>query len=305
MVRKCFLTGEFVFFAEERAKRPHNFRKLHVASTPIQYCPFCPENEGMTPKEVYSTPDRRIRIVPNKYPFISRNDPSHYGIHDVLIDTAKHEEKLYKFSYEHMTALMKTIKYRVDMLQKDENIAYVQVFKNDGVDAGASQSHSHWQIAALSAVPPKFQGIDGVLRQYYEENGKCYFCALEFGERIIEENDAFIAYVPYDAKFPYEMYIIPKRHVSNIVMLDDFELECLGRVLKHCVMRLASLYEGLSYNICFFNSPKAEIQGLHTHFNIQIFPRIGHMAGFEFSTGCYINSVMPEKAAEILKNVAL
>ena len=119
MVKQCFLTGELIFFAEERAKRPHNFKKLHITSTPSEFCPFCLENESMTPKEVFSTPDKRIRIVPNKYPFISKNDPTHYGIHDVLIDTANHDERLYKFKDEHITEVIKAIRHRVDILQKD------------------------------------------------------------------------------------------------------------------------------------------------------------------------------------------
>ncbi len=312
MVKQCFLTGELIFFAEERAKRPHNFKKLHITSTPSEFCPFCLENESMTPKEVFSTPDKRIRIVPNKYPFISKNDPTHYGIHDVLIDTANHDERLYKFKDEHITEVIKAIRHRVDILQKDENVVYVQVFKNDGIDAGASQSHSHWQIAALSVLPPKYSVIKNVLEKYYKENNKCYFCHLKetLGEQIIDENEHFISYVPTDAKFPYEMYIIPKKHISNITEFNDSEISSAGKLIRNCVKRLASIYEGISYNICFFGSPKPNALKNpsdnfkdYMHFHIQIIPRIGHMAGFEFSTGCYINSVMPERAAKTLKEI--
>ena len=315
MVKQCFLTGELIFFAEERAKRPQNFKKLHVASTPSAFCPFCLENDSMTPKEVFSTKNRRIRIVPNKYPFISKNDSTHYGIHDVVIDTANHEERLYKFTDEHTTELMLAIKERVVFLEKNKEIVYVQVFKNDGIDAGASQSHSHWQIAALSVFPPKYEGIKNVLEKYYNENDKCYFCNLRdtLGEQIIEENEHFIAYVPTDAKFPYEMYIMPKKHISNLIEFNNKQLESMGIIIRNCVKRLASLYEGISYNICFFNTPKpnAFLQSENTdfkkymHFHIQIIPRIGHMAGFEFSTGCYINSVLPEKSAKVLKEISL
>jgi len=309
MVKQCFLTGELIFFAEERAKRPQNFKKLHVSSTPKEFCPFCLENENMTPKEVFSTPDKKIRIVPNKYPFISKNDPSHYGIHDVLIDTSNHDEKLYNFTDEHITEVISSIQKRVKILQNDEKIVYVQVFKNDGIDAGASQSHSHWQIASLSTLPPRYMQIKSVLEKYYKENNNCYFCALKstLKEQIIEENEHFIAYVPLDAKFPYEMYIIPKKHISNIVELNEEEIHFAGKTIRNCAKRLTSIYEGISYNICFFSSPNKPTDSLkkYIHFHIQIIPRIGHMAGFEFSTGCYINSVMPETAARTLKSVSL
>ena len=309
MVRQCFLTGELIFFAEERARRPQNFKKLHVASTPKEFCPFCPENSSMTPKEVFSTEDKKIRIVPNKYPFISRNDPTHYFIHDVLIDTANHEERLYQFTDEHIAEVIKSIRERVKVLQNDSKTVYIQTFKNDGIDAGASQSHSHWQIASLSVIPPKYQNALNVLHKYYDEKGGCYFCDLKetLKKQIIEENDSFIAYVPTDAKFPYEMYIIPKKHISNIISFNDKEAADMGKLIRNCVKRLASLYQGISYNICFFNSPKTLSESdcfeKYTHFHIQIIPRIGHMAGFEFSTGCYINSVLPEKSAEVLKGI--
>ncbi len=311
MVKQCFLTGELIFFAEERAKRPQNFKKLRVSETPKEFCPFCPENSSMTPKEIFSTDDKKIRIVPNKYPFISKNDFFHHGLHDVLIDTDDHKERLYKFTDEHIAEVMKAIKHRFTEVMQDKRIKYVQVFKNDGIDAGASQSHSHWQIASLSVVPPKFEGIKNVLQKYYNDNGECYFCHLKktLGSQIIEENESFMSYVPTDAKFPYEMYIIPKEHILNISECDETQIFDLGKMVRNCVKRLAALYEGISYNICFFNSPKAESDDddfrKYLHFHIQIIPRIGHMAGFEFSTGCYINSVLPEKSAEILKQVSI
>lgn len=306
MVRQCFLTGELIFFAEERARRPQNFKKLHVESTPEELCPFCPENSFMTPKEIFSTPDKSIRIVPNKYPFVSKNDPNHYGVHDVLIDTGNHFERLYQFNDKHITEVMKTIKKRAESLQKDKRTVYIQIFKNDGIDAGASQSHSHWQIAALSVVPPKYKGILKTLLEYHDKNGKCYFCSLKdtVKDQLIEENGSFISYVPIDSKFPYEMYILPKKHISNIVYFNSEELAAMGKILRNCVRRLAALNDGISYNICFFSSPKVppgECYDEYTHFHIQIIPRIGHMAGFEFSTGCYINSVLPENAALTLK----
>lgn len=309
MVRQCFLTGELIFFAEERAKRPQNFKKALVSKTPVESCPFCPENSYMTPKEVFLTKDKKIRIIPNKYPFVSKNDLTHYGIHDVVIDTDKHDERLYEYTDSHIGEVIKAIKSRVEVLQNDKNIFYVQVFKNEGINAGASQSHSHWQIASLSVFPPKYELTKNILENYYRENGTCYFCNLKktLKNQIIDENEYFMAYVPEDAKFPYEMYIIPKEHICNIVYFNNEMLYSMGKLIRNCIKRLCTLIDGISYNICFYNSPsplynKCDFDK-YMHFYIQIIPRIGNIAGFEFSTGCYINSVLPEKSAELLKNV--
>lgn len=310
MVRQCFLTGELIFLAEERANRPQSFKSSGIQATSQSACPFCPENSFMTPKEVFISENKKIKIVPNKYPFVSRNDPDHYGIHEVLIDTDKHEEKLRDFSDSHIGSVISVLKERVISLYKDDKIIYVQIFKNDGVNAGASQAHSHWQLAALSILPPRYTETNNILKKYVEENGKCYFCHLSesLDSQIIEENEYFTAYVPTDAKFPYEMYIIPKSHISSVIYFNKTQCDLLGKIIKNCVKRLTSLMGDISYNICFFSSPSPKGGGdyeKHIHFYAQIIPRIGNIAGFEFSTGCYVNSVFPEKAAEILKNISV
>lgn len=300
MMRKCFLTNEYVFYAEERAKRPHSFKKLNVRHTPKEVCPFCLENEHMTPKRVFATEDNQIRIVPNKYPYLTPNDEI-LSVHDVVIDTLEHEERLSMFSYEHMEKLLRVLRFRVTELEEDKRLKFIQVFKNQGIDAGASQSHSHWQITGLPVIPTKHKEMLERIVNYKKENNACYFCDLDFEDRIIEENDEIIAFCPYDAKFSYEMNIMTKRHIHNFKQINDKELKSLAKVLKHCIIRLSKIYEGICYNICFYSSPNDEEYSDEMHFFIQIIPRIGHMAGFEFSTGCFISSTIPENAAKRLR----
>ncbi len=303
MMRKCFLTDEYVFYAEERAKRPHSFKKINIRHTPKEVCPFCLENEYMTPKRVFATEDNQIRIVPNKYPYLTPSEEL-FSVHDVVIDTLDHEQRLSMFSYEHMEKLLNVLKYRASELEKDSRLSFVQIFKNQGMDAGASQSHSHWQITGLPVVPTKHIQMLERLENYKKETGKCYFCNLEFDERIIEQNDEIIAFCPYDAKFSYEMHIMPKRHIHNFKYLTDNEIKSLAPILKHCIERLSKIYEGICYNICFYSTPDGMGDDF-MHFFIQIIPRIGHMAGFEFSTGSFISSTFPENAAKILRDVEI
>lgn len=305
MIKRCFLTGEYVFYATNRAKRPHSFKRMNVQDTPKQYCPFCIENKHMTPPPIWESEDNEIRIVPNKYPFIPVDDEA-FGKHDVVIDTKDHTEKMKDFTDEHMYRLLKALQDRFTELENDERSAYVQVFKNQGIDAGASQSHSHWQIASLCVVPLKMEHLLEVLRKYYEEHGnKCYFCSMDFGTRIVEENEDFICYIPADGKFPYGMDILPKEHISSIREFSDSQLKNFGIILRNSVKRLCILNPDISYNVCFYSAPKGTEHNKYFHFYMQIIPRIGHMAGFEFSTGCYINSILPEIGAEALRNVEI
>ena len=301
MVKRCFLTGEYVFYATDRAKRPHSYKKYcDVKVTPKEFCPFCPQNSYMTPEPIYD--DGVVKIIPNKYPFVHTNEET-YGVHDVVIDTQNHDEKLVDFSDDHLFKLMKVMQKRFNNLQKDNGSKYVQIFKNSGMDAGASQSHSHWQIASLPVVPLKMEHLLNVLKGYYEENGKCYFCSIDFGSRIVVENQSFVSYLPADGKFPYGMDLLAKRHISSLSEFNDKELKDFGIILRDSVKRLVTLRPEISYNVCLYSCPPDINCKDYFHFYAQIIPRIGHMAGFEFSTGCYINSVLPENGAEELRNI--
>ena len=301
MVKRCFLTGEYVFYATDRAKRPHSYKKYcDVKVTPKEFCPFCPQNSYMTPEPIYY--DNVIKIIPNKYPFVHTNEET-YGVHYVVIDTQNHDEKLVDFSDDHLFKLMKVMQKRFNDLQNDNGSKYVQIFKNSGMDAGASQSHSHWQIASLPVVPLKMEHLLNVLKEYYEKNSKCYFCSIDFGSRIVVENQSFVSYLPADGKFPYGMDLLPKRHISSLSEFTDRELKDFGIILRDSVKRLVTLRPEISYNVCLYSCPPDINCKDYFHFYAQIIPRIGHMAGFEFSTGCYINSVLPENGAEELRNI--
>lgn len=302
-MKRCFLTGEYVFYATDRAKRPHSYKKTEVKVTPKQYCPFCPENEAYTPGLVYASEDKTIRIVGNKYPFLPKNG-QFFGIHDVLIDTPDHEQALIDFSDEHMNTLIKTIKERYVQLEQDDRSRYVQVFKNQGIDAGASQSHSHWQITSLCVIPAKMEHLLGVLKKFHSDTGHCYFCKLNFADRIVEENEDFISYIPADGKFPYGMDILPKRHISSIKEFNEREIRNFGIILRNSLIRLNNVREGICYNVCLYSAPKNAKSEEYFHFYTQIIPRLGYMAGFEFSTGCYINSTLPEIAAKELREAS-
>lgn len=296
MIRKNYLTGEHIFFSQSRGNRPLNFKESPMEDISVDKCPFCPENEYMTPKRIYSTNDEKIRIVSNKYPFVEASE-QYFSEHDVVIDTPFHNQKIENYSCKHIKELMITIKSRQEELEKNENVKYVQVFKNNGAYAGASQPHSHWQITALPILPEKIEKMSKAFCKYIDENKKYFFenCDSKY---IIEENKYFRVFCPWDSKFSYEIDIAPLKHTFSIKIMSDEELENLGFAIQNAIKRLQSVCGNISFNICFYSSPANEYANDKFSFFVQIIPRIGNMAGFEFSTGCFINSVYPEKAAK-------
>ena len=304
MIRKSFLTGEYIFYAKDRANRPYGIRKRNIENKPKELCPFCIENKAMTPLPIYEDKDDLIRIVPNKYPFISE-DVNCYGVHDVVIDTNEHYEKLKDFSDEHIYRLLDVIRNRLKNLYNDSRIKYVQVFKNDGIDAGASQPHSHWQITAMTVVPHKLEVMLGRLKQYHKDNNACYFCDNINDDLIVDMNKDFICYLPRESKFPYGMNILSREHISSINAINSSQLMNLATMLRDSVKRLYKLIPDVDYNICLYTLANDNEHCDYFHMYFEIIPRIGYMAGFEFSTGCHINSVLPEDGAKELRNIKL
>ncbi len=298
MIKKNFLTGEYVIYSLDRAKRPQNIKK-DILITPVKFCPFCIENKHMTPKEIYTSFNDEIRLIDNKYPIIT-DDREAYGIHYVLIDTKDHEKNIINYTDEHMFYLIKSIKDILNILYEDKKLKYVQIFKNKGINAGASQSHSHWQILGLSMLPNKQKYMINMLKQYEREKGKCYFCSIDYTNNLVYENNSFLAFCPKDSLYCYEINIIPKKHITNIRYLDDILLKQLGVILKKCLIKLDLIYSNVDYNICVYNGFREDNE---YHFFIQIIPRVGNLAGFEFSTGMFVNSILPEDAAKNLREI--
>lgn len=250
-----------IIYSPLRSKRPVN--RVEETITDEKLCPFCIHNEHMTTKPVYVSDDKEIRIVPNKYPVVSV-DSENYGYSDVVIDTKNHTETLAEYSLEHLEKVLKVIRDRVIYLYKDDRIKYVQVFKNQGLLAGASQSHSHWQIIALDKLPLN-KSVNG-------------------NEYKIEENEYFMSCVLENNIFDYSISLKSVYGLKDFRDIQDREIHYLAKILKSSVTILTEL-TGRMYNICFYDND----------FRVDIIPRMGTFAGFEISTGYFIKAVSPQK----------
>ena len=188
-IRRNALTGEIVVIAVERSKRPIAFGKKVIC------CPFCPENAHLTPPDHYKTKDERVRVFDNKYPIFTPEDDEAYGRHEVLVDTNRHGERLQDFSETDIYEVLKALVSRQVILEKDPKIKYVQVFKNEKENAGASLEHSHWQIAATSYIPQRQAKMTENASKYTKEHGSCYLCdsIQKLDALLVTENESFVS----------------------------------------------------------------------------------------------------------------
>jgi UDPglucose--hexose-1-phosphate uridylyltransferase len=319
-----------VIISTDRAKRPSDFTREPVVITGGRVCPFCPGNELKTPPEVLSYRHSGkaneqgwwLRVIPNKFPALRVEGESErqgeglydrmngIGAHEVIIETADHFATLAEMTDKQVSDVFWAFRDRVMDLRKDKRLRYVMLFKNHGEAAGASLEHTHSQLIALPVVPKRVQEeLDGAKR-YYDYKERCIYCdilqqELETGKRVVLETDHFLAISPYAPRFPFETWIVPRRHESHFEATDATVLQNLGWVMRTTMRKMEKVLEKPAYNMMIHSGPVQEGAIAHYHWHIELIPKLTKVAGFEWGTGFYINPTPPEESAKYLRDVGL
>ncbi len=335
-IRQDITTKEWVIIASERARRPHQFAEKKPKPLP-EYdpsCPFCPGNEKLTPKEVCALRDRgkanqpgwRIRCIPNKFPALSPvgskakikreildgffRQMDGVGKHEVLIETPKHNQLISEFTNRQAEEMMLMLRDRYLALRTLDYIRVVVIFKNQGIRAGTSIVHPHWQIVATPIVPQSLRRRLAVATRYWDENGTCLYCDLvkvesKAGSRVVEEDNDFIVFHPFASRSPFETWIIGKKHSACFGHLSNREARKLGRVLKHTLARLYKVLNHFDYNIVIHTAPVQDENEEYFHWYLRIIPRLSMIAGFEIGSGIFINTALPEETAKVVRKIKI
>ena len=327
-LRKDPVAGIWVIVAEERAQRPIRYTlDSNLTESPI--CPFCPGNESSTPSALYETPARQaglswgVRAVPNRYPALrvegqatSLPDGVYdrmtgVGAHEVIVETPHHHDDVAVLTIEEVTDILFAYRARICDLKRDTRLQYILAFKNLGAMAGATLPHPHSQILATPTVPTTIEEELENTKRYFEFKKRCLFCDIihqerEDGRRVVHETDSVIAVTPYASRFPFEVWLLPKKHASHFENEPDALLRELAIVYREVMARLQVELEAPPYNLLLHTGP-AQVGPLeHYHWHIEIIPCLQpRLAGFELGTGCYINPTPPEIAAQYLREAQL
>jgi len=257
--------------------------------------------------------------VPNKFPALGIEgliNESSYGLytsmngigaHEVIVETPTHQIEFYKHPLQQMAEVLRMWRDRHLDLRQDQRLKYVLVFKNEGPEAGASLEHSHSQVIAVPMLPKSVaEEIELGIKTYLESTGHCIFCdmvqqELREGVRVVIESDHHLAFCPYASRFPFETWIMPKRHEPDFGLITEDEIEDLAWILQQSLARLAEVLGTPPYNLLVHSTPVNIDIRVSYHWHIEILPRLTRVAGFEFGTDCYINPTPPEMAAEVLR----
>ncbi len=331
-VRRDIVTDTWVIIDTENDSIP----KTKAQQAPEKDgCAFCEGQESRTPNEIYAIrdgtaangPGWKVRVIPNIKPILRIEGTlaktgvgvydmvSGVGANEVIVETPQHLIRFSELPDEQIRLVLNTYRMRIDDLHKDKRLRYVLIYKNHGTLAGASTvNHVHSDLIALPATPVRVKQKLSGAREYYGYKERCLFCDLmfqeiEMGDRLIFQSDKFVVIAPYASRFPFEVLILPKRHMYSYKLIDEDEVFDLSQVLKKVIGIMHEVLEDPPYNLILNDSPnllpktsywKTIKQDFHWH--IEIMPRIYRTTGFELGTGFYINHYAPEKAAGVLRS---
>jgi UDPglucose--hexose-1-phosphate uridylyltransferase len=279
------------------------------------------QKNGYTITKVKDPPEGKrpqnwlIRAFPNLYPafsppqrskdtgqiFVSPEFGYAIGYHEVLVETPNHNENLADVELSQMERVINAYIERFRVLSGKSYVKYVSIFRNYGLEAGASLVHAHSQIIATPMVPAIVAEEQQAAQAYQQAHGRCVFCDIAQREIItqrgIYQNSDFVAFAPYASVNPMEFWLVPKRHAANIADLTPAEVTSFAMALKAGLGALKEVVNDPPYNFGIHQSIAED--GYHWH--LEVYPKLATWAGFEKSTGVYINTVLPESAAEALK----
>ena len=329
-LRKDPLSQRWVIIASERAKRPSDY-EIEPEAGPPSFDPFASGNEDKTPHEIAAfrnpgtlpnKPGWRVRVVPNKFPVLqiegalNKKGDGMYdrmqglGAHEVIIDTPKCVRSFTALADSEVQEMLWMYRDRLVDLRRDKRLKYGMIFKNVGAGAGATIYHSHSQLIVTPTVPMTITSQMEACEEYFKYRGRCLVCDMiaqetEQKSRLIMDSGLFLAFEPYAPRTPFETWIVPKNHEAHFEEIQQQGCEELAYILRRTVAKIEKGLGKVSYNYMFFTSPFDSGPLAHSHWHIEIVPRMTRLAGFEWATGFYINPVAPEDAAEFLRGIKL
>jgi len=325
-------SGDWVIIAPGRAARPVFLDRKRVPRVPAPKatCPFeHPEKTGNWPpvasypagteKEVVKK--WRILAFPNKYPILTHGKvcsiPFRRGLYEGRTGIGSHEIVITREHMKNFGALdAATAKALFGMFQDrcraaadDPCLVYVVPFFNWGPNAGASVWHPHYQVLALPVVPGHSgQSLAGT-RAYFAKHHRCVRCEAVRAEqkekiRVVAENRNAIAITPFASKVPFEVRILPKRHYPYFYKTPAAVTGDVALLLQRVMRDLKQRVNDPDLNFFIHEAPVDGKAHEYHHWHVEVLPRLTIPAGFEFSTGIFVDIVDPAEAAAILRGKA-
>ena len=289
------LRGQEVVYAIHRQER--------TFLPPEDHCPLDPTRPGGFPTEI-PFPEFEIAVFDNRFPSFGSPD----GAAEVVVYTDEHHGSFAGLAPERAHALMWVWRQRYAELGARPDVQYVYVFENRGVEVGTTLHHPHGQIYGYPFVPP----IAELELSADARLGGCAVCALvgrelSGGERVLAAGEEVVAYVPYAARWPYEVHVALRAHRPSLPACSDGELRALAATLQTVTRAYDELFaRPFPYVMAVHQAPTTGRHDGHVH--VEFYPplrsaeRLKFLAGSELGEGTFIMDVLPEHSAAALRD---
>jgi len=313
------VTGEWRMFAGHRQDR--TFLPTEEA------CPLCPTREGHPPTEI-PLAAFDVVVFENRFPALVRQPPEpavpgsdlypvapSAGANEVIVYSDDHHLGLAQMDAPRIALVIEVWADRYARLGAREEVAYVFIFENRGVAVGVTLHHPHGQIYAYPEIPPRPRRELDVALAHIARHGTCVFCDVVARERsdavrVVASNRSFLAFVPFAARFPYEVHVTSLRHAASILDLTDPERLALAELLSQVIRGYDRLFGfPLPYVMSVHQAPTDDGEHQHvSHFHIEFTPlhrtaqKLKYLAGSELGAGAFINDTSPEVIAVRLRD---
>ncbi|HET6510729.1 MAG TPA: galactose-1-phosphate uridylyltransferase [Candidatus Kapabacteria bacterium] len=313
------LLGEWLATATHRQDR--------TFLPPPGFCPLCPTAPGGFPSEV-PEPEYDIVVFENRFPSLQSTPPEPAiegtelypvepaaGVCEVVLYSSEHDSTLALQPVSQIEKLIRVWADRYTELSKHDFVKYVFIFENRGTQIGVTLTHPHGQIYAYPFIPPVLQRELANSKKHHDEKGTCLICDIrsaesDDGRRLVTANDTWTAYIPFFARWPYEVHITPNRHLQSLPELDDNEVSGLAEVMKKVLSAYDKLFDmPMPYLMVMHGKPSDGQDHDHYHFHIELYPflrtanKLKYLAGSETGAGMFINDTLPEDKAEELRKI--
>jgi UDPglucose--hexose-1-phosphate uridylyltransferase len=280
---------------------------------PRDWCPFDP-GSGHVPDHY------QVHLYSNDFPAFQLDSPPFdpapdlfrttgaRGSCDVVLYHPDHQMRPSQMPVEHWKLVIDLWTRRFEQLAARPDIAYILIFENTGEAIGVTMPHPHGQIYAFPFISPLVQReLDAAAAC-----DPCLYCSILAGEladgrRVVAQNDSFVAFVPFFARFPAEVQIYPRRHFGALPGMTAAEVSALAEILSAVRRKYDNLFGfPMPLMMLLRQSPP---RGSHPyfHFHVEFFPiqrsaaKLKYLAGVETGTGTFLNDTQAEERALALR----
>lgn len=284
------LTGEWVLVSPHRTKRPWQGKQEKPATeTRPAYdpkCYLCPGNERAGGEQNPQYEDTYVfgndfAALLAEAPAVGDSGDELFrteavsGICRVICFSPRHDLTLAEMSPAEVRRVVELWASQAEELGRDWR--WVQIFENKGALMGCSNPHPHGQIWASSSLPNEPAKELATQRAYHAKHGSPLLVdyarrEAEAGERVVCENEHWLAVVPYWAVWPFETMLLPREHVARLQDLNDAQRGALAEIMPRLLTRYDNLFEvSFPYSMGWHGAPndggdEGEFWQLHAHF---------------------------------------